>query len=163
MWTSFAAATGGAAAGLTGLTFIVVAIRFDTLAVSEEYRSRAAQTLSLYVIVTVVGALIAVPQYTWALGTEMLAIALASAAVLISLDATARRGQNTGANPALALALVVFVAGIAASGLLLLAGRPWGMYLYVVSAVVGLVAGVVGAWTFLTRAGLPSTTAAQNA
>lgn len=40
----FRRATGGAAAGLTGLTFIVVAIRFDALAVSDEHRSRAAQT-----------------------------------------------------------------------------------------------------------------------
>jgi hypothetical protein len=90
MWTSFAAATGGAAAGLTGLTFIVVAIRFDALAVSDEHRSRAAQTLSLYVIVTVVGALITVPQYTRALGVEMLAIALISAVILTTLDKAAR-------------------------------------------------------------------------
>ena len=158
MWTSFAAASGGAAAGLTGLTFIVVAIRFDVLAVSPEYRSRAAQTLSLYVIVTVVGVLITVPQHTRALGAEMLAVALAGSAVLTSLDVAARSGQSTRSRPALSLALVVFVAGIAVSGLLLLAGQQWGMYPYVVSAVVGLVTGVLGAWTFLTRAGLPTTT-----
>jgi hypothetical protein len=87
MWTSFAAATGGAAAGLTGLTFIVVAIRFEALALSDEHRSRAAQTLSSYVIVTVVGALITVPQCTRALGVEMLAIALISAVILGVLGA----------------------------------------------------------------------------
>jgi hypothetical protein len=56
----------------------------------------------------------------------------------------------------------VFVACVAAGGLLLLLGQQWGMYLYVVSAVVGLVTGVLGAWTFLTRAGLTTTTT-QNA
>lgn len=47
---------------MTGLTFIVVAFRFDTIAVSVEYRNRAAQTLSLFVTVTVLGALITVPS-----------------------------------------------------------------------------------------------------
>ncbi len=56
--------------------------------------------------------------------------------------------------PVLASALTVFATCIAAGGLLLLLGRQWGMYLYVVSAVVALVTGVLGAWTFLTRAGL---------
>lgn len=32
MWVTFAALVGGAAAGLTGLTFIVNSFRFDTLA-----------------------------------------------------------------------------------------------------------------------------------
>lgn len=163
MWTSFAAASGGAAAGLTGLTFIVLAIRFDTLAVSEEYRSRAAQTLSLYVILTVVGVLITVPQDLRALGVEMFAVAVVSATLLTALDAAARRPQTTPPNLMLMLALGVFVVCIAASGLLLLLGQQWGMYLYVVSAVLGLVSGVLGAWTFLTQAGLQSTTATQDA
>lgn len=163
MWTTFAATSAGAAAGLTGLTFIVVAIRFDTLAVSQEYRSRAAQTLALYVAVTVAGALITVPQYTRALGVEMLAVALASAAVLTSLDSTARSGLTTRPNAVLRLALTLFVAGIAASGLLLLLGQQWAMYLYASSAVIGIVSGVLGAWTFLTQAGLSSTPATQDA
>jgi hypothetical protein len=39
MWTTFAATVGGSAAGLT---FIVVAFRFDVVATSQEYRNRAA-------------------------------------------------------------------------------------------------------------------------
>ncbi|GGP06229.1 hypothetical protein LDL08_17700 [Nonomuraea glycinis] len=43
MWTTFAATVGGSAAGLTGLTFIVVAFRFDVVAASQAYRNRAAK------------------------------------------------------------------------------------------------------------------------
>jgi hypothetical protein len=53
MWNTFAAVSGGAAGGLTGLIFPVVSFRFETLGASEEYRSRAAQVLSLFLTVTV--------------------------------------------------------------------------------------------------------------
>lgn len=163
MWTSFAAATGGAAAGLTGLTFIVVAIRFDELAISTEHRSRAAQILSMYSTITVVGVLMTVPQYNWALGAEMLLVALISAKVLSSLDSNARREQTTPSNAALTLALTVFLGCIALSGTLLLCGQHWAMFLYVVSAVIGLVLGVLGAWTFLTGGELKLVQASSNA
>lgn len=160
MWRNFAAVTGGAAAGLTGLTFIVVAFRFDTLAVSEEYRNRAAQTLSLFLTIIVLAALITVPQPLQALGAEMVAIAVVSAVLLRSLDSAARRQQETRPSISLRVGLIVFVAAMAASGLALLLGLDWGMYFYVVSALIALVWGVNGAWIFLTRAGMdPATTA----
>ncbi len=153
-WTAFAGVTGGAAAGLTGLTFIVVAIRFDTIAVSEEFRNRAAQTLSLFVAVTVVAILITVPQKRWALGIEMLLIAIASATLLRFLDAAAMRVQTIRPRVTLQLGLAVFVGCIGTGGLIVLLGSEWGLYFYAVSAIVGLVSGVNGAWTFLTRAGV---------
>lgn len=163
MWNSFAAVAGGASAGLTGLTFLVVAFRFETIAVSQEYRSRAAQTLSLFSTVTVIAALITVPQYAQALGIELMLVALISAALLRSLDSAARREQTTRPSAALALALVLFVAFIAASGLLILLGEDWGMYFAVAGALLGLVWGVYGAWTFLTKAGMDQTGATQAA
>lgn len=163
MWTTFAAMTGGAAAGLTGLIFIVVAFRFDTIAVSQEYRNRAAQTLSLFSTVTVVSALITVPQYDQALGIEMMLVALISAALLTSLDSAARRGRTSRPSAELVVGQSLFVVGIALSGLLILLNRDWGLYFYVMSAIVGLVWGVYGAWIFLTRAGMAVTTEPKNA
>ena len=150
MWTTFAAVTGGAAGGLTRLTFLVFAVRFDVTAGSDEYRSRAAQTLSLFLTVTVVAVLLSVPRHSRALGGEMVCAALVSGAVLWSLDSTARRVQTSGPSATPILALSAF---IAAAGLPLLTGLEWGRYLYVVSALVGLVAGVYGTWLFLTQAG----------
>lgn len=157
MWTTFAALTGGASAGLTGLIFIVVAFRFDTIAVSQEYRNRAAQTLSLFSTVTVVSALITVPQPDQALGVEMMLAALISAALLTALDKAARQGRTSRPSAELVVGQSLFVVGIALSGLLVLMNRDWGLYFYVMSAIIGLVWGVYGAWIFLTRAGAPPT------
>lgn len=153
-WTPFAGVSAGASAGLTGLTFLVVAFRFDTIAASQEFRNRAAQTLSLFVAVTVVGVFITVPQSSRALGLELVAVALASAVNLKRLDAAALLEQTTRTSVALQVALGVFVGSMTISGLLLLLGNEWGMYFYVATAVAGLVWGVIGAWTFLTRAGM---------
>lgn len=161
MWNTFAAVSGGAAGGLTGLIFIVVSFRYQTLAVSEEYRSRAAQTLALFLTVTVVAVLITVPQHDVALGTEMVLVALVCGTLLRSLDGTARRSQTTRPSAALVGAFIVFIACIGVSGLLVALGQEWGRYLYVVSAVDGLVCGAYGAWTFLTRAGNSTTESAS--
>ena len=154
MWTTFAGAAGGAAAGLTGLTFIVVAVRYDTLAVSEEYRNRAAQTISLYLTITVAAILITVPQPVQALGIEMMVIAVLSGLLLTSLDSRARRHQTRPVNRALVIGLSAFVATVLASGLTLALGHDWGLFFFVASAALALVVGVTGAWTFLTRAGM---------
>lgn len=151
---SFAGVSGGAAAALTGLTFIVVAFRFDTIAVSQEFRSRAAQTLSLLTTITTVAILITVPQHTWTLGLEMVAVAVASATILNMLHKAAMQEQTSRPSMVLIGALAVFVGSLVAAGVVLLSGAEWGMYLYVVTAVTGLVVGVNGAWTFLTRAGI---------
>ena len=99
MWTTFAATTGGAAAGLTGLMFIVVSFRYDTIATSAEYRNRAAQSLSLFVTVTVTGCLITVPPPLQALGVELFLVGIGSATLLKTLDSAARRGQSGKTNP----------------------------------------------------------------
>jgi hypothetical protein len=158
MWINFAALSGGASAGLTGLTFIVVAFRFDTLAVSEEYRSRAAQTLSLFLTVAVLSALVAVPQPTQAVGVEMVVTAVASAASLASLDQAARRRQKDRPRIGLTIGLTLFVACTMTGGVLLVAGFEWGMYFFVASSILALVLGVNGAWIYLTRVDAHPTT-----
>lgn len=161
MWNTFAAVSGGAAGGLTGLIFIVVAFRYDTIAVSEEYRSRAAQALSLFLTVTVFAVLLTVPQYEQALGAEFVLIAVLAGALLRGLDKTARKGQVTRPSAALAVALVAFTVCLGGSGLVVAFGQEWGRYLLVAAAVDGLVCGAYGAWTFLTRAGNSTTESAS--
>ncbi|RWR16209.1 hypothetical protein D8Y23_14075 [Microbacterium enclense] len=156
MWSAFAAATGGAAAGLTGLTFIVVAFRFDTIALSPEYRNRAGQALTLFLTVVTAAALVTVPQWPRALGAELIVLSAVNAALLLRLDAAARSGQTARTRPALAVALTSFVAGIAASGVLLICGLDLGYYFYAASTILGLTWGVYGAWVFLTQTALPA-------
>jgi len=153
-WISFAGATGGASAGLTGLTFIVVSFRFDTIAVSQELRNRAAQTLSLFLTATVVAVLITVPQPLPVFGAEMVLVAVASAVVLMLLNSAALREQTTPAERRAAVGTRPLRRVHRRGGLLAVLGAQWGMYIYVASAIVGLVWGADGAWTFLTRAGI---------
>lgn len=155
VWTGFAAVTCGAAAGLTGLTFLVVAFRFDTLAVSGQHRSRASQTLSLFVAILIIGALITVPQPRFALGIEMLSVATATTVLLILLNASANRKERANL-PLHTGGLVLFVVSVALSGIALAAGHHWGMYAFVFSTVVALVCGVDGAWRLLTRTEMQS-------
>lgn len=153
MWNSFAAMTGGAAAGLTGLIFIVVGLRYDPVATSQEHRNRAAQALALLSTVTVASSLITMPQASAALGIELILIAVISATLLKTFDTAARRDRHARPSAELAVVQVVFVTGIALGGLLVLLGVGWALYPYAVSALVGLVGAVYGAWIFLTRAG----------
>ncbi|MEV5922436.1 hypothetical protein AB0N42_32825, partial [Streptomyces pseudogriseolus] len=162
MWTTFAATVGGSAAGLTGLTFIVVAFRFDVVATSQEYRNRAAQTVSLFLTTTVTASLVTLPQPTWALGVELLVAAAASASLLAVLDHAARRGTSQHARPILVVALVVFAAGITTAGLFATAGSTDGMGFYAASSLLGLTWGVYGTWVFLTQAGTDQINAAAN-
>lgn len=151
MWNAFAAVTGGAATGLIALTFIVVAFRFDKLAIRQVHRSRAAQTLTFFVAVTVLSALITVPQPDAMLGFEMVAVALLTVLTLIMLDASAMRDGGIPASPWTIAGAMIFAMLLSMSGLVLCVGYPWGMYLYVPSAVVALISGIDGAWGLLTR------------
>jgi len=112
--------------GLTGLIFIVVAFRFDTIAISEEYRSRAAQALPLFLTVTAFAVLFMVPQYGQALGAEFVLVAVLAGALLRGLDKTARRGQTTRPSAALAVALFAFTGCLGGSGLVLALGQESG-------------------------------------
>lgn len=154
MWTTFAATVGASAGGLTGLIFIVVAFRFDVVAVSQEYRNRAAQTVTLFLTVAITAALLTVPQSITALGGELVASSLLSAVLLVRLDRAARLGTGTRARPALVLALGTFAAGILVAGAFCLAGSEAAMGLYALSALTGLAWGAYSAWVFLTQAGV---------
>jgi hypothetical protein len=60
---TFATVAGGAAAALTGLLFVAVSIRIDVIAKSQELRSRAAQTLALFVALLFITILISIPDH----------------------------------------------------------------------------------------------------
>lgn len=162
MWNTFAATVSGGAAGLTGLMFIVVAFRFETIAASAEYRNRAAQSLTLFLTVMTTGALITIPQVVQALGAELILAGIGSVIVLKTLDSAARQGKPGTSTRELVIALTTFVICMIVGGALLLLDLRMGLYFYAVSAILGLIWGVYGAWTYLTRAGLDQTAKTQT-
>ena len=94
-WEEFAVVTGGAAAALTGLLFVAVSIRLDVIAASTDLRSRAAQTLTLFLSVTLVAVLFAIPgQPEWLFGVELIALAIVCGVMLFVLARRARRNAS---------------------------------------------------------------------
>jgi len=86
-WQDMGVVTGGSAAALAGLLFVAVTLRIDTIATARDLRSRAAQTLTLFVTSLVVAIVLVIPDQAVRLaGIELIVVALASGAVLLVLN-----------------------------------------------------------------------------
>jgi hypothetical protein len=153
MWHDFGVTIGGLAGALTGLLFVAVSIKSDTLAKSRSLSSRAAQTLVLFMTPVLAAIFLVAPQPGDALGGEVVALAAASGATLFVLD---RRGGHDETNrvaryierasPNLITSVLFGVAGIT-----FLASAGGGLYWLIPAVVTGLVGGVINAWLFLIR------------
>lgn len=166
-WLSFGEALAAVAGALTGLLFVAVSIKSELLARSPSLVSRAAQTLVLLMTSVLTGLLLVAPQPRTALGSELLALAVISEAILIILDRRAGRSAG-GAGPGPATAartsgdrvgryvqvyspnlITTLLVGVAAVTLLLKAGG--GLYWLIPAMVASLLGGVVSAWLFLVK------------
>jgi hypothetical protein len=154
MWHDFGVTIGSLAGALTGLLFVAVSIKSDTLSKSVSLRSRAAQTLVLFMTAALAAILLVAPQPGDALGGELVGLAVTSGTALFVLD---RRGGHDQASRVAryieiaspnAITQVLF--GVAGITFLITAGG--GLYWLIPAAVLSLVGGVINAWLFLVRA-----------
>ncbi len=153
MWLSFGEALAAVAGALTGLLFVAVSVKSGALAASLSLRSRAAQTLVLFITSVLVAVLLVAPQPATALGAELLAVAAVSGAALLILDLRAGHGSDERVaryiekfSPNTITAALVGIAGVT---FLLKAGG--GLYWLIPAAVASLLGGVVNAWLFLVN------------
>jgi len=130
-----------------------VSVKSDVLAASRSLSSRAAQTLVLFMTSVIVAVVLVAPQPSAALGWELLAVAAASATILLVLDRRAGHGSHQAVarfiekfSPNTITAVLVAVAGLT---FLLKAGG--GLYWLIPAALASLLGGVINAWLFLVR------------
>ena len=148
-WSTFAAVSGGAAAGLTGLLFVAVSIRIEFIARSQELRNRAAQTLALFVTVLLISILLSIPDQAYrVLGVELVVLAAIAGGSLWALD---RRAKGSALLLDAVAPNAVTSVLLAIAGLLLVFGVHAGLYVLVLPVLVALVGGVVSAWLLLTK------------
>ena len=154
LWHDFAVTIGGLAGALTGLLFVAVSIKSDALAKSLSLRSRAAQTLVLFVTNAVAAIFLVSPQPGKALGGELIGLALVSGVLLFVFNRRGGHDQDSGvaryidrASPNTITPLFFGVAGLT---YLVMAGG--GLYWLIPAAVTSLAGGVIDAWLFLVRA-----------
>ena len=154
LWHDFGVTIGGLAGALTGLLFVAVSIKSDMLAKSLSLRSRAAQTLVLFVTNAVAAIFLVAPQPGKALGGELIGLAAVSGALLYFFDRRGGHDQENGvaryidrASPNTITPLFFGVAGV--TYLLAVGG---GLFWLIPAAVSSLAGGVINAWLFLVRA-----------
>jgi hypothetical protein len=153
MWLGFGEALAAVAGALTGLLFVAVSVKSDVLAASLSLRSRAAQTLVLFLISVLIAIVLVAPQPSAALGWELLAVAVVMGMALLILGRRAGHSADQRVpryierfSPNTITAVLVGVAGLT---FLLKAGG--GLYWLIPAVVASLLGGVVNAWLFLVR------------
>jgi len=154
-WSEFAVVTGGASAALVGLLFVAVTLRIDAISRASDLRSRAAQTLTLFVLALVVAIVLTVPdQPAYALGAELVVIAVVGGTAMLVLN---RRAEKVSHQDPIARVLDrvgpngTTIVLIAATGALTAVDVTWGIYLLVPAELAALVGGVISAWLFLIK------------
>ena len=152
LWHDFGVTVGGLAGALTGLLFVAVSIKSDTLAKSRSLASRAAQTLVLF-ITPALGALVLVAPQPGALGGELIALAALSGGTLYVLNRRGGHDETSGVARYIERASPNAITSgfFAVAGITLIATAGGGLYWLIPAAVFSLAGGVINAWLFLIR------------
>jgi hypothetical protein len=117
-WATFGGALAAAAGALTGLLFVSLSVKGSALFGSPTLRSRAAQTLVLFMTSLLIAVVLVAPQPATAIGWQLLALAVLSGAALLVLDRRAGHASGPGVaryierfSPNTITAILVGVAG----------------------------------------------------
>lgn len=119
IWATFGGALAAVAGALTGLLFVALPVKGSALSQSRALRSRAAQTLVLFMISVLLSVVLVTPQSSTAVGVQLVVLAGVSGATLLTLDRRAGHATEAGVSryverfsPNTITAILVAVTGI---------------------------------------------------
>lgn len=153
-WQNFLIAEVGAAAALTGLLFVAVSINLDRILSFPKLPARAAETLSLLLLVVVITSLGLAPQPSSALAAEIIACAGLMSAVTAIVQW--HHGPDSPTDPAwwflsrIATAqvpMLLFLTG----GITLAARHGGGLYWVLPATLAAFLGAVYNAWVLLVE------------
>jgi hypothetical protein len=149
-WSNFLIAETGAAAALAGLIFVAVSINLSKIIEYQGVAGRAAEALALLIGVLLIGTLGLAPKQSGIiLGSEFVAVG----GLLWLMTVTFHVGQFFRKRSwwwlASELLCQVATLSFCIAGILLILGRPAGMYWLIPGCVVSFLAATTSAWVLL--------------
>jgi modulator of FtsH protease len=153
-WHDLFVAIAGAAAALTGLLFVAVSINLKQILDIPSLPTRAAETLSVVLGLLLLSVFMLVPGQSQAvLGTEILALGLVIAAILLTRRLRLPRGQDDPLIWTVTPIAVIVAATVpmVAAGISVLAGAGGGLYWLVAAVILGFVGAILNAWILLVE------------
>jgi hypothetical protein len=152
-WGGFSETVAAVAGALTGLLFVALSVKGTALSASRALRSRAAQTLVLFLTSVMIAIVLVAPQPAAAVGSELLALAAVAGVALFILDRRAGQASEPGVtrfvqrySPNTITAILVGIAGAT-----LIARSGGGLYWLIPAVTASLIGGAINAWLFLVR------------
>ncbi len=154
-FSTFAVALAGAAAALCGLAFVAISFNLDSILSGPTLPGRAGETLIFLAFGLLVGLVLLIPaQPRSLLGSELAALAVALAVVLIRIDLPRYQAEREFK---LAWRLwhtvpSVLVLGLCAIGAVgVLTSSLGGLYWIAASVLVSMLAGLFNCWVLLVE------------
>ena len=154
-WADFSVATAGAGAALAGLLFVALSINLERILAGYGLATRAGRTLVLVGTPLVIALLVLVPaQSDTALGTELLAVGVASGGVLAWLNPLRWRASQqpllgwifVEVVPALLLSVSTILGGLGA-----LTDAIGGLYWLPLGVIAAFIGAMLNAWVLLVE------------
>jgi hypothetical protein len=154
-WPSFFVAVISAAAALTGLLFVAVSINLDRILKGAGFLpTRAAETLATLLLIVVTAALVLVPQSLRLVGLEILVLVVPMLVITVRNQlAYRRRNPNDPLLWSISRMVCTAAATVPATlaGLSLAVHWGGGLYWLAVTALLGILGAVYGAWVLLVE------------
>jgi hypothetical protein len=156
MWTTMCGAVAGSAATLAGLLFVALTVNLPRILPDASHVARAREALAGLLSLLILAILILIPgQPHAALGSELLCLAAAVAAVSVRLQGQTIRRMQPGQRARWAVRMLPVNLGTAAiivSGVSLIAGSGGGLYWLAVTMLIYFLRSALNAWILVVEA-----------